>query len=333
MKRNVIKIVGFLAILSIILIRINDLLCFRYTDGITQMDHYYKLDEDTVDVLVLGSSHAFVNVNPTQFYDEYGIASYNLCASMQPTWNTYYTLREALKYQTPDLIVLDVYRLTETFTYSKESKMIKSTYGMRFSANKYQSIYESLENPTVGETLLYMMEFPSYHGRYAEIMRGDLQNEAVVGEGYKGAHPVTEIAPMERPDNSHVTEQREIEPKTMLYFEKILMLANEHDIPVLLINAPYIMGEEDKKVFNSLEAYLATQEVHDQVMYVDYNRQYDELGLDFTTDFADYDHLNVNGSRKFNMALGAYIKANYDLEDRRGNPAFESYEIGVEDNL
>lgn len=330
MKKNIIKIVAFLGILSIILLKINDVLSFKYTDGITQMDHFYKLDDDTVDVLVLGSSHAFVNVNPTILYNEYGIASYNLCASMQPTWNTYYYLKEALKYQKPDLIVMDVYRLTETFTYSKESKMIKSTYGMRFNGNKYQAIYQSLENPNVGETLLYMMEFPSYHGRYAEVLQGNLQGEAVVGEGYKGAHPVTEVAAMERPDNSGVTEKLSIEPKTFLYFEKILALADEEEIPVLLINAPYIMGKEDKMIFNSLEEYLSTQDTYDNVAYVDYNKFYDELGLDFSIDFADPEHLNTSGMKKFNKTLGAYIKANYELEDRRGNPDFASYELNEE---
>lgn len=327
MKKNIAKIVGFLYILSILLLKINDILSFKYTDGITQMEHFYELEDDTVDVLVLGSSHAFVNVNPTLLYEEYGIASYDLCASMQPTWNTYYYLKEALKYQKPQLIVMDVYRLTETFTYSKESKMIKSTFGMRFSMDKYQAIYQSLENPNMGETLLYMMEFPSYHGRYAEVLKGELEGEAVVDDSYKGAHPVSEVTPMTRPDNSGVTETLEIEPKTFLYFEKILALAEEEGIPVLLINAPYIMGGEDKMIYNTLEEYLSTQDTYHNVAYVDYNELYDELGLDFNTDFADPEHMNTKGIVKFNTALGAYIKANYELEDRRGNPDFASYEV------
>ena len=330
MKKNVVKVVGFLCILSIILVKINSFLCFRYTDGIVQMEHFYTLDDDTVDVLVLGSSHAFVSVNPTQLYEEHGIAAYNLGASMQSMWSTYYTMREALQYQTPDLIVLDVYRLVEPFNYSKESKMIKSTYGMRFSWNKYQSIYQSLENPTVGETLLHMMEFPAYHSRYEEVLQGNREGEWYADENYKGAHPLTETMPMERPNHSHITEQGGIEQKTMLYFEKILMLAKEHEIPVLLINTPYIMGEGDKKIYNSLEVYLQNQKIYDEVAYVDYNQKYDELGLDFSADFADYDHMNINGIAKFNEALGMYIKDNYELEDRRGNPAFASYEISKE---
>lgn len=130
---------------------------------------------------------------------------------------------------------------------------------------------------------------------------------------------------MERPQLSDITETMEIEPKTMEYFKKILLTAKEKDIPVLLINAPYIVQPDDKKIYNTLEKYLETQTIYKNVDYVDFNAMYDEMGLDFTTDFADHNHLNVNGLPKFNRVLGTYIEGKYDLPDRRGDAAFASY--------
>ncbi len=325
MKKNICRIVGFLLILSIVMFKLNDVVAFKYTDGVTQMEHFYDLEEGTVDVLVLGSSHAFVDVNPAMLYEEFGIASYDLCASMQPMWNTYYYLEEALKYQEPKLIVLDVYRLVEAFPYAKESKVVKNTYGMRFSRNKYEAIQVSLAEEDQGDLLMHMVEFPSYHSRYVDLTPEDFNRGFVVNDSYKGAHPVTEVVPMERPEVSEITETLEIEKKTMEYFEKILLTAKEHDIPVLLMNAPYIVQPDDKKVFNTLEEYLTVQTVYDKVSYVDFNGMYDEIGLDFATDFADHNHLNVNGLPKFNQALGSYIEENYELPDRRGDEAFSSY--------
>ena len=40
---------------------------------------------------------------------------------------------------------------------------------------------------------------------------------------------------------------------------------------------------------------------------------YDELGIDFSTDFADYDHLNETGVKKWNPYLATFIKENYNL--------------------
>lgn len=325
MKKNICKVVGFLFILSIVMFKLNDVVAFKYTDGVTQMEHFYDLEEGTVDVLVLGSSHAFVDVNPAMLYEDFGIASYDLCASMQPMWNTYYYLQEALKYQKPNLIVLDVYRLVEAFPYAKESKIVKNTYGMRLSRNKYEAIKASLSEEDKGDLLLHMVEFPSYHSRYVDLTQEDFERSLVVNDSYKGAHPVTEVAPMERPELSEITETMEIEPKTMEYFEKILLTAKEQGIPVLLINAPYIVQPDDKKIYNTLEKYLETQTIYKNVDYVDFNTMYDEMGLDFTTDFADHNHLNVNGLPKFNRMLGTYIEGKYDLTDRRGDAAFASY--------
>jgi len=326
MKKNIVRIVGFLMILAITLLKLNDVVAFKYTDGVTQMEHFYEMEEGTVDVLVLGSSHAFVDVNPKMLYDEYGIAAYDLCGSMQPMWNTYYYMKEALAYQTPQLIVLDVYRLVEAFPYSKESKIVKNTYGMRFSRNKYESVKTSLSREDKGDILLHMLEFPSYHGRYVDLTAEDFDRSLILDAGYKGAHPVTEVAPMQRPELAHITETLEIEAKTMEYFEKILLLAKEKEIPVCLINAPYIVEEDDQKIFNTLEEYLVSQTQYKDVFYVDFNQMYDEMQIDFTTDFADPNHLNVNGLGKFNHALGKCLKEMYELPDRRGNAAFMSYE-------
>ncbi len=318
MKKNMFRIVGFLLILTIVMLKLNDVMAFKYTDGITQMEHFYDLEEGSVDVLVLGSSHAFVNVNPDLLYDEFGIAAYDLCGSVQPMWNTYYYFKEALEYQKPKLIVLDVYRLVEEFPYSKDSKIVKNTYGMKFSRNKYEAIKASLPEADWEELLLHMVEFPSYHSRYAELTVLDFDRTRIANDSYKGAHPLEEVNRMKKPKKAlKVKAKAEIEPKTMEYFEKILVLARENDIPVMLINAPYIMTKSDKKIFNTLEEYLEQQTVYEDVIYIDFNDMYEEMDIHFKKDFADENHLNVNGLPKFNHALGNCIKENYSLPDHR----------------
>ena len=78
-------------------------------------------------------------------WDEYGIAAYDLGGTIQPLWNTYFYMKEALKTQTPKLIVLDCYTATLTEEYQEESGMIKNTFGMKFSKNKIDAICASAE--------------------------------------------------------------------------------------------------------------------------------------------------------------------------------------------
>lgn len=109
MKKSVIRIGSFILILGVILGYVNKVFKVKYSDGIYSVTKFYELEDDTVDVLILGSSHAFENFNTGTLWDEYGMASYILAGSLQPMWNTYYYLKEALKTQTPELIVLEAF--------------------------------------------------------------------------------------------------------------------------------------------------------------------------------------------------------------------------------
>lgn len=89
MKKTVVRITGFLLILLMVLAEINRVFKMKYGDGIYSLTKFYEQKKDSVDVLVLGSSHAFENINTGTLWDEYGMASYVLGGSRQPSWNTY----------------------------------------------------------------------------------------------------------------------------------------------------------------------------------------------------------------------------------------------------
>ena len=316
MKRKGIRILVFFLLAGVLVSQLNRMLAFRYEDGIRQMEGFYKQPRGSVDVLVMGSSHAYVNIDPAVLSKEEGISAYDLCASMQPVWNTYYTLKEALKYQHPKLIVLDIYRLVEPFDYVKESKLIKSTFGMRPSKEKMAAIRESLSAEQQKDVWLYFLEFPIYHNRYREITFSDFLADYSLPENYRGHVPADHVEAMERPDVSKVTEQMPMTEKTALYFQKLLDLAKQEGIPVLLILTPYIVQEDDQKVYNTVKELLATYP-EDEVRFLDFNEAYDEIGIDFATDFADYDHLNVAGCQKFSFYFGKVLRTFYELPDHR----------------
>ena len=59
---------------------------------------FYELEENTVDVVFLGSSHSVSGFSPQYLYNEYGIRSYNLSCEQQNLITSYYWLKECLKY-------------------------------------------------------------------------------------------------------------------------------------------------------------------------------------------------------------------------------------------
>ena len=144
MKKTAVKFIAGALILCVLLWQANRVLAVKYDDGIYSVAKFYELEDNSVDVLILGSSHAYMSFNTGVLWREQGISSYLLTASAQPLWNSYYYLKEALKTQTPKLIVLEGYRLLEEEEYQSAGFVIKSTYGLKWSRNRIDAIKASV---------------------------------------------------------------------------------------------------------------------------------------------------------------------------------------------
>ncbi len=71
--------------------------------------------------------------------------------------------------------------------------------------------------------------------------------------------------------------------KTKEYLEKIILLTEEQDIPLLLVVAPYIDGISQKIRRYSIRVELLAAQC--DIDFVDFNEYYGRIGLDPTTDF------------------------------------------------
>ncbi|MDR0617322.1 MAG: hypothetical protein LBG23_00845 [Endomicrobium sp.] len=67
------------------------------------------------------------------------------------------------------------------------------------------------------------------------------------------------------------------------------------------------------------------------IKFINYNLlyEYEEVGLDFSSDFVDSDHLNINGSRKISKHLASILSTEYRLEDKRQNPDYAKWNLMV----
>ena len=322
MKRWVIRILCFVLLLAGALWYTNRTLSLKYGDGIYSLTKFYQLEEDTVDVLVLGSSHAFENINTGNLWDEYGMASFVLAASEQPAWNTYYYLKEALKTQKPKLIVLETYMLWRPGEYADDSRIIKNTFGMKWSGDRIEAIKASAPPDRWAE---FFLPFIQYHSRYGELSREDFFRDLgdVYYKDWKGFGNNMQTLKCGKPDVSFVTERISLPEKSEQYLRRLLELANEQTIPVLLIAAPYAeISEREQACYNTMGDIAAEYGAG----FINYNLKYDEIGLDFEADMADTGHLNYKGNVKFTSALGKDILENFTIPDRRGNEKYASWE-------
>ncbi len=107
---NNIKIVlGVCLIISTFYYGYNYLNKIMRTPDVDYGDSFHNLPEDSMDVIVLGSSHAQYSFCPSFFYEDTGLYSYVLGSAFQPLKVSYQMLREALKTQNPEMVILEVY--------------------------------------------------------------------------------------------------------------------------------------------------------------------------------------------------------------------------------
>ena len=65
--------------------------------------------------------------------------------------------------------------------------------------------------------------------------------------------------------------------------------------------------------------------------FLNFNNYYEELGIVFEEDFADYgSHTNVIGAEKCTEYLEKYLKEHYQFEDKRGTATYRSWDEAYE---
>lgn len=324
--RKAAKIIIFILLLVLLMNKFQKIFKFKYGDGIYGMTNFYKAEDNSIDVIFFGSSHVFENVNTGVLWENYGIAGYELCGSVQPLWNTYYYMKEALKTQKPALLVVDCYTIIEEREYIDDSRIIKNNYGLKFSWDKVNSIMLSAPRENWAN---YMLEYPTYHARYSDLTRQDFVEHLGIAnyECWKGFGINVNTMSLERPEVETMSGTMDLSPKSEKYLRKIIELARENDIPLLLIVAPYEVREQHMQRFNRVSQIAEEYDVK----YINFNHYYEEIGLDFSKDFADENHLNYSGNVKFTEYLGQYIKNNIEIPDRRSEIGYESYDIMAKD--
>jgi hypothetical protein len=326
MKKSIIRIGCFVILLCITLGCLNNIFKFKHSDGIYGVTKFYELEDNTVDVLVLGSSHAYEDVNTGTLWKEYGIASYVLAGSSQPLWNTYYYLKEALKTQTPKVIVLEGFGLLFEQEYLGDSYIIKNNFGLHLSFDKLNSIKVSASKERWIE---FILEYEQYHTRYTELSSSDFlpnQNDHLYDD-WKGFCCNMVTTPLEYSGVSGIEERALLFKKNEKYYRMIIELAQEQNIPIVVAISPYAgISEEHQQVYNTA-CDIANEY---DVQFVNFNLWVDEIGIDYSTDAADISHLNYNGNQKYSAYLGNYLKENYDIPDRRGDKKYDSWERNYE---
>lgn len=263
-------------------------------------DAYLGEEKDSLDVLFLGSSYAYCDWNPGALYDQSGLTSYVLAGGEQTVGVTYYYLKEALKTQSPQVVMLEgsslFFNRYESFT------QINVGY-MPWGLNKVGAILEYAE-PELRTGLFVDLIF--YHDRWKELTEADW-NKALPPhrpDHLKGHTAMDGVwAATREPSHSPMVQSEEVYQQNLRDFARLGQLCREEGID-LIVTANPTYSQYIPEVYRRLEEDVLARGA---ARFVNWADQFGELGLDPARHLYDGSHLNGEGAAVFSRYTGDYL--------------------------
>ena len=253
MKKFLLKLSLFMFLFLISLSVVSKIMVRKGNGYGTDVLSFYNEKKNSMDLIFFGSSHSYATFSPNVLKEETGLVSYNFSTQQQPLWITYHYMIEALKYQKPKYFVLDILMAIKNFEYSSEGVNRDAIDKMKFSKNKIDAINVSVEK--LSDRISYYFNIIKYHSRWNELGKTDilslLHSNISPTKGFTYLKENT--AEAVKYDLKDVTNVKKISKKNEEYLKKIINLAKENNIELILVKSPCTTTKEEQEYYNYIE--------------------------------------------------------------------------------
>ena len=294
-------------------------LCFFYDYTGILMSGLYNEPKNTVDVVILGASEAYIDYSAAYAYDLYGYTSYPF-AWDAATGELYEAqVREVLSRQDPEWIVVEIngilYDDVKDATNPHSQRLFLDNTPM--SLNKLRTIFKYV---SAEDRYQYLFPLAKYHGNWktAYDQGGRLRDLLSIrqnGSVLKGM--VTNVMPYDAPVTRDVKDDfsmEPLEPHCERYLISFLEFCREEGLEnILFVRFPHIIAD-DWNYHRFRRCNQAEQIIREYGYdFVNLERESDRIGLDFSRDFYNADHLNYMGQQKLTACFGQILTEEYGV--------------------
>ena len=294
-------------------------------DMTNKIGGFYNEPRGEFTAMFFGSSHIYASLSPLELWHETGVKSYVFATQLQPMWATYTYLKEALKYQSPQLVVVECNMMGNNAEYHDNGVNFSYMDDLRFSLDKVALAKVSAPK---GERAPLLWNFMMYHGRWDELEEEDYHTRKEdLHDPYKGyvLLPGQAVRPETIPPEEG--ESGNLSEKNVYWLNRIIDLCQSRGIDLWLIKAPSNTAlEETQRLRMEEVARLAAER---GVPFDDFNGSYQEMGLTLD-DFYDQRHLSGGGAVKFTDYFAYRMNQRYpdlyaESEDADWQAGYEAY--------
>lgn len=277
--------------------------------GIDVVDAFHSLENDSLDVIVYGSSHAWKGFDTRVLNEKYNISAYNYGGNWQAINTSLLFLQDSLTTQTPKVVCIEVglvdyieqdQHLDGQMYYSREIpfsmgklEYFKTAFGVRVDGQHLERY------------ISYFFPIIMFHENWNTITEenynfGNFQR-LINTSGFVPSDDAYECTV----SNWKTFEQYELSENTKNILDKMVSACKEKDVEIIFYTAPY----EGEYHYNGAMKKYAKE---NGCTFVDGFEYLSAIGIDELTDFQDSTHLNTSGSRKLATYIGEYIIRKYE---------------------
>ena len=278
-------------------------------DTTRKVEGFYAEEKNSLDFVFVGSSQMFTSVVPAVLWEEYGITSYDFGANEQPMYLSYYYIKEAIKYQDPKAIVLEV-SYCNAPEYTHEGVHHINLDDLRMGKTKLEAIFDIIP---AEERWPYIFELAKYHDTWTTLNQHSLEYiTANKHNPYKGYTPSLDgfaDGGTFNEEIAKVTEKSELAELSVTYMEKIIALCKEENVDLVFLKTPndHIQNQPD---------YNAVGDIAER-----HNIPY----LDLNKEMKGQLHNHVFHAETITKRIGQWLTELYEVEDKRENPKFAEW--------
>lgn len=310
MKQVMKTLVGVLVVIGLVagaVFYLGDLLKPNFIgDAYNTIDTFHSLPEDSLDVIVFGSSRAWKGFKTTVLTDKYGLEAYNYGCNWQHINTTTLFVKDAFRTQSPKFVVVEAGHVGYVLIGAELNGEILYTRRLDNFEGKEEYLELSLK-PDLEQRLSYTLPFIAYHGNWNALNYSSFvdptDNYSFLGQ--RGYLMSTSVAPVDVPALETLPNEA-FNEWAIQVLDDLVSVCKENGAQLIFYTAP---AGVNFTFHYSLTEYAAKNDC----VFIDFYEHFEDAGLDKETDFQDSVHLNESGSAKVADYIGKYIIENYDI--------------------
>lgn len=280
----------------------------------SRWDDYYAL-EDKIDILVLGSSHAYRSYDPEIISGKLGHKTvFNFGSSGQTPRTGYFILEEVLRNHQPELIVMDVFVMV--FAEDKEANTARINWSvMQPGAGKRRFFKASLSwsqkiKTTLFPTYLYRAYFKKKIQAVMGLQHTIKKNNSYEGNGFVSSPDTLSYEGLIEANKKQSPSEdlSFIDENSLFYLEKIKERCAAKGIPLVFVVSPIPeLTAERIGVYDESTEFFTTLAQQWGIPYYDYIDQRLESIKD-GAHYYDHHHMNAAGASLFSEEVADILK-------------------------